>query len=92
MLQVIKSDSSEISAIFFQCCFIIEMQVLMTVSDCSGIFSRNHFLETGFTFQWEGGGGFVSQMGWLHFLKGGGAPWGSINFDGGGDLGIISSI
>ena len=31
---------------------MIETQVLMTVSDFSGFFSRNHFLEGGFTFQW----------------------------------------
>ena len=56
MLQVIKSDSCRILAIFFQCCFMIETQVLMTVSNFSGIFSRNHFLEGGFTFQWGRGG------------------------------------
>ena len=54
MLQVIKLGSCGISAIFFQCCFMIETQVLMTVSDFSGIFSRNHFLEGGFTFRWKG--------------------------------------
>ena len=30
---------------------MIETQVLMTVSDFSGFFSRDHFLEGGFTFQ-----------------------------------------
>ena len=32
---------------------MIETQVLMTVSDFLGFFSRNHFVERGFTFQWE---------------------------------------
>ena len=32
---------------------MIETQVLMTVSDVLGFFSRNHFVERGFTFQWE---------------------------------------
>ena len=36
---------------FFQCCFKSEAQVLMTVSFFV-CFSRNHFLEEGFTFQW----------------------------------------
>ena len=31
-----------------------ETQVLMTVSDFWGFFSRNCFLEGGFTFQWVG--------------------------------------
>ena len=39
--------------------FMTETQVLMTVSDFSGVFSRNHFLEESFTFQWDG----------LHFLS-----------------------
>ena len=70
MLQEIKPDSCGISAIFFQCCLMIETQVLMTVSDFLKIFSRNHFLEGGFTFQWE----FVSQMGGASFLSEGGTP------------------
>ena len=38
--------------IFFQCCFMSETQLLVTVLDFSRFFSRNHFLEGGFTFQW----------------------------------------
>ena len=61
MLQVIKSDSYGISAICFQCCFMIETQVLITVSDFSRVFfPRNHFLERGFNFQlWRGREGGV---------------------------------
>ena len=51
MLQVRKSHLCGISAIFSQCYFMSETQELMTVS---GFFSRNHFLEGGFTFQWGG--------------------------------------
>ena len=54
---------------------MIETQILMTVSDFFWFFSRNHFLEGGFTFQWGGGGGFFSWE--LHFYvqeEGGGAP------------------
>ena len=40
-----------ISVIFSQYCFMSEIQVLMTVPD---FFSRNHFLEGGFTFEWRG--------------------------------------
>ena len=64
----------------------IETQVLMTVSDFSGVFSRDHFLEGGFTFQCfsdESGFIFSEGSGWG---GGGGAgcPRGSISFDGGG--------
>ena len=52
MLQVRKSHSCGISAIFSQCCFMIETQVLMTVSTFWGFLSRNHFLKGGFPFQW----------------------------------------
>ena len=41
-----------------------ETQVIMAVSDLSGFFSRNHFQEGSFTFQW---GGFVFQFRVLHF-------------------------
>ena len=60
MLQVRKSR-------FAQYCFMSETQVLMTVSDFFCFFSRNHFLEGGFTF--ERGGG-------LHFevVRGAGKP------------------
>ena len=75
MHQVKKSHSCGISAIFFQCCFITEIQLLMTVSNFGGFFSRNHFLEGSFTFQWEGcfsdgGPSFLSGG------KGGGHHWG----------------
>ena len=64
MLQVRKSHSYGISAIFFQCWFMIETQILMTVSDLFGLFTRNHFLEGSFTF--SQGGGCFSDRG-LHF-------------------------
>ena len=51
MLQVRKSCFCGISAIYFQCCFMSEAQILMTISDFWGFF-RNHFLEGGFAFQW----------------------------------------
>ena len=53
MLQVRKSCSCGICAIFFQCCFMTETQVLITASDFSEFFSRNHFLEGGFALQWR---------------------------------------
>ena len=81
MLQVKKLHYCGISAVFFQCCFMIETQVLMTVSDFLRFFSRNHFLEGGFPFQW----GVISQLG-ASFLcaegRGGGRMRG-IGFDGG---------
>ena len=64
MLQMRKSCSCWISAIFFQCCFMIDMQVFMTVSYFSEFFSRNKFLVWGFTFQWM----IVFELG--------DAPWG----------------
>ena len=66
IIQERKSHSCRISAIFFQCSFMIETQVLMAVSDFSGFFSTNHFLEGGFTFQLEGGRpmGHISFDGW----------------------------
>ena len=55
-------------------------QVLMTVSDFSGFFSRIHILERGFTFQW--GGGCFSEWG---FILKWGVPHGvGIGFDEGG--------
>ena len=87
MLQVIKSNSCGISAIFFQCCFMIETQELMTVFDFSWNFSRNHFLEGGFNFKWGGGvlllrwgASFLSGVG----VGGVGCPMGGIHLDGGG--------
>ena len=44
MLQLRKSRFYGISAISFQCCLMDEIQVLMTVSDFSGFFSRNYYL------------------------------------------------
>ena len=82
MLQLRKSRFCGISAIFLQCCFMSETKVLMKVSDFSGVFSRNNFLEADFTFQcrdlffsWGGGASFLSEV----VLHGDG-----IGFDGGG--------
>ena len=84
MLQERKLCSCRISAIFFQCCFMIETccfmvetQALMAVSDISGFFSRNYFLEGGFTFHFGGGAGGFRQG--ASFVSGaeGGAPWGA---------------
>ena len=44
MLQLRKSRFYGISAISFQCCLMDEIQVLMTVSDFSGFFSRNYLI------------------------------------------------
>ena len=57
---------------------MIETQVLMTVSDFSRFFSRNHFLEEGFTFQL----GVCFSHGRASFLSGE-HPMGGIGFDGG---------
>ena len=77
MLQVRKSRFCGIAVIFFQCCFLSETQVLMTVSDF-GFFSRNPFLKRGFIFQREV----------LHF-QAEVAPHGDISFDGrGGFVGV----
>ena len=75
MLRVIKSDSCGIPTIFFQCCFMIETQVLTTVSNFSGIFSRNHFLEEASLFN---GGGLFLRWGASFLSKGwwGGYPTG----------------
>ena len=64
MLQVRKSHYCGISAIFFQCYFMIETQVLMTLSDFFFFLSsRNQFM--GYQFWW-GGGGDISEriVGW----------------------------
>ena len=45
---------------------MIETEALMIVSDFLGFFSRNHFLEGGFTFHWEVG---VFQLGGASFLS-----------------------
>ena len=61
---------------------MIETQALMTIPDFFGFFSRNHFLEGGFTFQWKGGCFSVSWE--LHFYVqegGGGCPMRGIGFD-----------
>ena len=62
-------------SMFFLCCFVIETQMLMTVSDFAGFFARNHFLEGGLHFSTEGeGGGFR----WgASFLSWGDAPEGA---------------
>ena len=52
MLKVRKSRFCEMFANFFQCRFMNETQVSMTVSNFLGLFSRYHFLEGDFTFQW----------------------------------------
>ena len=59
---------------------MIETQVLMTASNFSGFFSRNHFLEGGFTFRLGGGGLFFR---WGASFLSGGHPMASIVFDGG---------
>ena len=46
----------------------------MTVSDFLSFFSRKNLLEGGFAFQW--GHLFFRWVG-LHFLVGGGTPWGA---------------
>ena len=70
MLQVKKSHSCGIYAIFFQCYFMIETQVLMTLSDFSDFFlgiiswkgaslfngGRLFFSWGEFIFKWAGGG------------------------------------
>ena len=66
MLQARKSHSCGISAIFFQCCFMIETQVLMTVSDFWRFFLG--------IIPWKGpsrfNGVFVFQMGDFIFSGG----------------------
>ena len=62
---------------------MIETQVSMTASNFSGFFSRNYFLEGGFTFQWGRGEGFVFQMGGTSFLSGGMPHGGALVFIGG---------
>ena len=81
MPQVRKSCSCGIFAIFLQCYFMIETQALMTASDFSGVFSRNHFLEGGFTFLW----GLFFRWRGLHFIFKRG-HWGGHRFrwEGGG--------
>ena len=66
MPEVRISCSCGISAFFLQCCFMIEQQVLMTVSYFSEFFPRDHFREGGFTFQ---RGGDVFHMRKASFLS-----------------------
>ena len=61
-------------SMFFLCCFVIETQMLMTVSDFAGFFARNHFLEGGLHFSTEGGG---RSDGGASFLSWGDAPEGA---------------
>ena len=49
---------------------MIEAQILMSVSNFSEFFSRNHFLEEGFISQWGGGGSCFSDEG-ASILSGG---------------------
>ena len=67
MLQERKPCFCGIFATFFQYYFMSETQVLMTVSDFLGFFSRNCFLEGGFTFQ-RGGIRFSVEWG-LNFKR-----------------------
>ena len=70
----------EISAIFFQCCFIIERQVLMTVSNFSGVFLG--------IISWKGAllfnGGSLLSWGGGFIFKWRGCPMGGSAFTGGG--------
>ena len=68
MLQVRKSFFVEFVSFFPQCCFMSETQVLMTVSNFFVLFSRNHFLEGSFTFQW-GNAPLGHQLWWGVFKK-----------------------
>ena len=74
MLQVRKSCSCGISDIFFQCCFMIETSINDSFRFSKFFFSRNHFLEEGFTFQWRGGLFFRWGRGFI--FKWVGSPWG----------------
>ena len=80
MLQERKPLFCGIFATFFQCYFMSETQVLMNVSDFLGFFSRNYFLEGGFTFQWEG---IWFSVEWSLNFKRRGAPLGSLALMGG---------
>ena len=67
MLQVIKSHSSGTCVILFQCCFMIEMQLSMTVSNFFGFFLgiiswkwASLFNEWGLVCFSEGGSSFLS--------------------------------
>ena len=73
MLQERKPHFCGIFATFFQCYFMSETQVLMTVSNFGGFFSRNYFLDGGFTFQW---GGIWFSVEWgLNFKRRGAPLW-----------------
>ena len=74
MLQMIKSDSCGISAIFFQCCFMIETQVLMTVSNFFGFFLGIISRKGASLFK---GGSVCFSDGGSSFLRGRGASWGA---------------
>ena len=84
MLQARESLSSGIFAIFFQCWFMIETQVLMTLSNFLVFFSRNHFLEGASLF--NGVVCFSVKRGGS-FLRGGGVPHVSANVLWGGGVG-----
>ena len=81
MLQVRKSRYCGISAILFQCCVIIETQVLIGVSDFWGFFFYESFPGRGLLFSMEG---FVFQLGASFLSWVGDVTWRGINFDVGG--------
>ena len=80
MLQERRPRFRGIFTTFFQCYFMSETQVLMIVSDFLGFFSRNYFLEGGFTFQW---GGIWFSVEWGLNFKRRGAPLGALALMGG---------
>ena len=83
MLQVRKSCSYGISAIFSQCCFRIETQVSMTVTNFLAFFLGIISWKGASLF--NGGGLFFSQRGGgLHFYVGG-CPMGGIGLMGGSE-------
>ena len=95
MLQARESLSSGIFAIFFQCWFMIETQVLMTLSNFLVFFSRNHFLEGASLF--NGVVCFSVKRGGVIFKGGGGGPHVSANVlwgggGGGGSKKVIEFI
>ena len=56
-----------------------EIQVLMAVSDLLDFFSKNHYLQGGFIFQWQ----VCFSVREVSFLSGEACPIGGISFDGG---------
>ena len=72
MLEVRKSRSCGISAIFIHYCFMIETQALLTASNFFSLLISS----------WKGAslfnGGLVFQLDGASFLSGGGGLWGSL--------------